>query len=360
MRILFHSDALFRREAYGLARYARELQHAIGSADPGLRLIPHAVRGAPKRTWRSRVEMTLWATIGLPNIESGSGDVDLVHSVSLDYPVATRKPWVVTVHDLGALTHPEYFSKGRPWLRRRGLERAVAEAAVIVSVSRATAEAVEHVAGTPIGDRLRVVHEGVSSSFFERQDVRCLADVRDLPAQATPFFLWSGSLNPRKNLANVIKAFEQVADELPHHLVLTGGLGWDHGGVIEAIDRSVVRSRIHRPGYVTDEQLRALYQRADGFMYVSLMEGFGLPILEAMASGCPVITSNTSSMPEVAGDAGLLVDPHDASAIAAAMHALGSSDDRRRRLAAQGRARAALFSWENCARQMADIYRAAA
>src|SRR5882672_91323 len=324
MKIAYHSDAFAGRTGYGLARYSRELWHAIREQDRSVRLCPFALRGVPhddvsdgQKHWNGAVRpgidgrlcIALWALLQAPRVEHWVGDADLVHSVELDYPVATRRPWIVTVHDLGPLTHPQYFAKARPWLTRRALRQAVDRASFIVAVSGATAAAVEEVAGMSLGARLQVVPEGVGREFFERQDSACLASLEDLPAQSAPYFLWTGSLNPRKNLGTVVRAFEAVAGEIPHHLILAGGLGWDSHAALDRIAASRHRDRIHRPGFLTDAQLRALYQRAAGFVYVSLMEGFGLPILEAMASGCPVITSNVSSMPEVAGDAALLVDP---------------------------------------------------
>ena len=169
-----------------------------------------------------------------------------------------------------------------------------------------------------------------------------------------------GSINPRKNLERIVAAFENAAGEIPHHLILAGGIGWDAEGVLAQIERSPLAERIHRIGFVSDETLRALYSRTSGFVYVSRLEGFGLPILEAMAAGAPVITSSVSSMPEVAGDAALLVDPLDVEAITEAILRLATdsalSDDLRQR----GRTRAAGFDWHTCAEAVADVYRSVA
>lgn len=368
MKIVFHSDAFTGRQHYGLGRYSRELWHALRHQAADLELIPFALRGQQttgegadypvvvRPAIDGRAVIAAWATFGAPLIEYWISAPDLVHSVELDYPVSTRRPWVVTVHDLGPLTHPEFFTKSRPWLRRRALQQAVDHAAAIVSVSKVTAEALQDLAGSPVYDRLHIIPEGVSEPFFAAQDTACLSGVSGLPSHGEPYFLWTGSLNPRKNLRNVLRAFEAVADQIPQHLVLAGGLGWDHGDVLAGINDSRFSARIHRPNYVTDEQLRALYQHADGFIYVSLMEGFGLPILEAMASGCPVITSNLSSMPEVAGDAALLVDPYAPDMIADAMKHLALNKVLQSDLTARGKKRAEMFTWRNCAERMLDVY----
>lgn len=375
MKVIFHSDGFGRERRTGLGRYAQELSSALRDLDPSLQLIPFSLshrghrRVSRERLTHSdqfesvrpridgRLLMVSWATVSFPRIESWIGDTNLVHTLELGYPVATKKPWVVTVHDLGPLTHPQYFSKARPWLFRHSLQAAIRNAEIIVSVSETTAEAIEYFANGSLQGRLQILPEGVSEKFFERAEKGCLSGVKNLPPNDQPFLLCAGSFNPRKNLKRVIDAFERIADKIPLHLVLAGEPGWDYENVYRAINTSKFRSRIHRPGFVTDDQLRALYQNAEGFVYVSLMEGFGLPILEAMAAGCPVITSNTSSMPEIANGAALLVNPSRDDEIADAMYEVVSSDELRCELVEKGRVTARQYSWDKCARSMLDIYK---
>lgn len=368
MKIAYHSDAFANAARYGLGRYAWELLEAMTTLQPGHTFFPSSSRyklpaGVPLPPgarfvplhWPHRALVLSWTYAHMPRIERWLPGVDLVHTVELDYPVATARPWVVTVHDLGPLTHPEYFSSSRPWLRKLGLQRAVAQADLIISVSKATADAIETLAGVNLGDRLRVIQEGVSTEFFAPATTQCLQGL-DMPAAGTPYFLWTGSINPRKNLGNVVKAFEAVAGACPHHLVLAGGLGWDTARELSVIDNSAHKARIHRIGFVSDLQLRALYQNAAAYVYVSFMEGFGLPILEAMAGGCPVITSNISSMPEVAGKAGLLVNPADADDIAAAMLSVATDSAARKQLQLLGIEQAKRFSWGSTAQAMLQAY----
>jgi glycosyltransferase involved in cell wall biosynthesis len=262
---------------------------------------------------------------------------------------------VVTVHDIGPLTHPEYFSASHPFLLKRALKSAREKASAIICVSRSTADAVENYLRCSLGDRLSVIPEGVSSEFFLQPNTT-IAGEPDAHSPQAPYFLWVGSLNPRKNLERVLKAFELIADDVAQDLVVAGGTAWDSDPILRAIQQSPIGHRVHLRGRVTDAQLRRLYRGASAFVFVSLMEGFGLPILEAMASGCPVVTSNISSMPEVAGDAAIQVDPTSVEDIAQSLRRVGLNTDLRRDLSRRGAARAAQFSWNSCANAVAEIY----
>jgi glycosyltransferase involved in cell wall biosynthesis len=237
------------------------------------------------------------------------------------------------------------------------LNDAADRAAAIVCVSNETANETQRYLGRNVGRRLKVIPEGVSDEFFTRAPENVFTKTRSLRERRLPFFLCAGSFNPRKNLARVVAAFERIADRVPHHLVLTGASGWDAEQILAAVQSSTVRERIHLPGHVTVDELRGLYQTATAFVFVSLMEGFGLPILEAMASCCPVITSNLSSMPEVAGDAALLVSPRSEAEIADAMEYFGTNDRACSSFSNRGRLRALKFRWRDCAIAVAEVYR---
>lgn len=371
LNIAFYSDAL-TSGCYGLGRYAGEVLRALRQLDSGLHIRPvsahvalsrptvdalRAQCGYQRLPGPRRVTAALWHLTGWPALEQWVPWADVVHCVELDYRVPTRKPLIVTIHDLGPLTHPELFSAAHPWLLRKALRHAFRHARALICVSRATADAVERCLQCSVGDRLTVIPEGVSPDFGQPVATGCLIKTREFIARGAPFFLWTGSLNPRKNLSRVVQAFELVAGEVPHHLVLTGGFGWSANDTLRGIRHSPFAGRIHVPGRVSDDELRGLYQRASAFLFPSLLEGFGLPILEAMASGCPVITSTVSSMPEVAGDAALLVNPWKVSELAEAMQGVASDAALCRRLIEQGRARAATFQWDTCARAIAEVYR---
>jgi glycosyltransferase involved in cell wall biosynthesis len=178
--------------------------------------------------------------------------------------------------------------------------------------------------------------------------------------RADRYVLSVGTLEPRKNHARLVRAFDALAATRPDlRLVLAGARGWKSGAVDSAIAAAGARARIHVLGGVSADDLAALYSGATAFAYPSLYEGFGLPVLEAMAAGAPVLTSTVSSLPEVAGDAALLVDPDDSDAMAGAMHELLFDEALRTRLAGMGLARAASFTWERTARATAESLRRA-
>ncbi|WP_051337283.1 glycosyltransferase family 4 protein [Leisingera daeponensis] len=369
LRVACFANQFGDRQGHGLARYARELLEALrGIGGPEIipvagwsGLEPEALAARQQETGLQltglgrRGTSLLWTFLGRPSLEAClDAPVDVVHAVSLGYPVATRKPLVVTIHDLGPLIRPDYFRNTRPWVMQRSLDQAVRQADVIACVSQYTADTVREYAGPGVEARLRVVLEGVSEAFFTPADPALLHRFALPPG--VPFILSAGAASPRKNLAGLLRAMTVLGSSIPHHLVLVGGAGWDSGEIARALAAPALRNRVHRLGYVSDPELRALYQAADLYVHPSLFEGFGLPVLEAMASGTPVVASDRTSLPEVAGQAGCLCDASDPEALAAAILQVCGSEELRARMAAQGRRRARQFSWSSCARAMAGIY----
>jgi glycosyltransferase involved in cell wall biosynthesis len=187
-----------------------------------------------------------------------------------------------------------------------------------------------------------------------------IADLRGRLGLDGPYLLGLGTVEPRKDLPTLVRAFAALAGELPHRLVLAGLAGWGAGELAAAVAASGVADRILVPGYVAEADKAALLTGADVFAYPSRYEGFGLPVLEAMACGTPVVTTTGGSLPEVAGDAATLVEPGDADALAAALAKLAADPAARQDAAARGRRRAAGFTWERCATLTAAVYRRAA
>lgn len=366
MGVALLSDSFGSGEGYGVGRYARELYRSVGALENGPDLMPCTLWGKPfagvtpitglrhVRLGRRRT-LAMWQKIPFPPLEWMLPSFDLVHSLELEYPVIANKPWMVTIHDIGPLTHHQFFPRSFPELMRAGLLTAVKRGAHLLCISETTAQSVQSYLNRDLGEKIRVIHLGVADSFFTAPAVPAGGDA--LLSGKEPFFLVAGVGSSRKNLQRIIEAFDLAAPHIPHHLVVTGKLQADNQPLLAQLEGSPFKSRIHCLGYVGDEQLRALYRGASVFLYLSLMEGFGLPLLEAMASGCPSLTSNLSSMPEVAGGAACLVDPNDAEAIAQGMIKLVEDPAYAKELIEKGRTRAQQMTWQHCARRTVELYR---
>jgi glycosyltransferase involved in cell wall biosynthesis len=298
---------------------------------------------APRLWTHARLSLELWRH---------SPDVLFVpaHVIPLWHPPRS----VVTIHDLGYLAFPEAHTPAR----RRELHLTTLWSALsarrIIAISHATrADLVRHYGISPA--KIDVVHHGLSPQFRPQHDPAVLAATCARYGLGAPgsYLLYVGTVQPRKNLARLIDAFAQVVRQAPGgaalRLVLAGKKGW----LTEEIERraaaSGIADQVLFPGFVADDDLPALLSGALAFVFPSLYEGFGMPVLEAMACATPVLTSTTSALPEVAGDAALLVDPHDTAAIAEGLARLISDAALRERLRERGVQRAAQFTWDRCA-----------
>lgn len=372
MKVAYFSNQFASKQGHGLARYSRSLFGALQALDDEINMLPVAAwsslddvaldelkskTGLRLMSLGRRLTPLAWTFLNNPPIEYLLQEsIDIVHAVALGYPIATKKPFVVTVHDLGPLTHPEFFTNTSPWIMKRSLARAVKQADAIICVSNSTADELTSYVGDSLGDRIEVIPEGVSSDFFIPSPPDCLQTLTDLPSLGTPFILATGKISPRKNIHGLIHAITRLSDSIPHHLVLVGGDGWGMDDMYQKLSRSNIKERVHFPGYVSDEQLRALYAQASVYVHASLYEGFGLTVLEAMAAGCPVITSNISSLPEVVGDAALLVDPYNENEMAEAIKSICTDRQLVEEYISRGYGRAKLFTWEHSAEQTANLY----
>ena len=284
---------------------------------------------------------------------------DVYHSPNYILPLALRCPSVVTVHDLAFLDPTVHRLRSHLYLTVL-TRQAVAKATRIICVSGYTRD---RLAATypATGDRIRVIGEGVDGRF-SRQSAEAVQRFRTRFGLEAPYILFVGVLEPRKNLDRLVAAFEIAMrrsgrDDL---LVLAGARGWKDESVLRSIDASPVRDRIRLLGYVPEDELAAAYSGAEIFVYPSLHEGFGLPPLEAMACGAPVLTSSTTSLPEVVGDAALCVDPIDVEAIASSIERLLTDAALRERLVRAGSRRVAEFRWDRVAEKTLAVYREAA
>jgi glycosyltransferase involved in cell wall biosynthesis len=285
---------------------------------------------------------------------------DVAHFTNGMIPIASPVATVVTVHDMSLRLYPRCHPVRRVLLNRPLMHVAINHAASVVTVSNSARRDLLRLHGVA-PDRVTVVPEAASPAFRPIADRARLEDVRARYRLPQQFLLYVGTIEPRKNLSRLMAAFADARRRgIPHHLVCAGPYGWSSRGLAGRIAQLGVADAVHFTGYVPFEHLPAIYNLAEFFAFPSLYEGFGLPVVEAMACGVPVLTSNTSSLGEVAGDAAETIDPASTDAVADAIVRLATSGDRRRDLAERGLARSRSFSWTQTARDMLAVYRRAA
>lgn len=297
-----------------------------------------------------RVLYEAWQWLRHPVVERATGPVDVVHDAGYVVP-PSNAPLVATVHDLFFLDYPGHYTWHSRAVLRRGLDLARRHARFVICPSRATMDACRAAGIDP--ERLRVVPWGVRMRTLGEFEA---AEVRRHYGIERPYVLFCGTQEPRKNLPRVLEAFRRVAHP-DLELVLAGPPGWKE----DLSDGMASLEGLIRPlGFVPPDDLGALYAGASVVAYPSLGEGFGLPVLEAMAHGVPVVTSAGTATEEVAGDAALLVDPIDTDAIAGAIDRVLNDADLAESLGAAGKVRAASFSWDRSAELVAAVYAEAA
>ncbi len=292
----------------------------------------------------------LWTHLRL-SVEMALHPPDVLLVPAHVLPLIHPRRSVVTIHDLGYLREPQAH---RP-LDRLYLDLSnryhVRAAARLLAISQATKDdLVSRYRVAP--ERVVVTHLAAGEDMRPVEDAARMAAVRARYGLAGEYLLYVGTLQPRKNLARLMQGFAPVAAQHPAlQLVLAGKKGWMYEDIFAQVRQLGLEGRVVFTGYVDTADLPALYSGALAFVFPSLYEGFGMPVLEAMACGAPVVAANTSSLPEVAGDAALLVDPTDVDAISGALARLAGDAALRRELRARGLAQAARFSWERCARE---------
>jgi len=292
---------------------------------------------------------------GLPRAMARSRP-DVFYAPILPPPFCPTKA-IIAMPCSSLLHHPEFYP---PLVRMRlrfFFHRAVRKAAKIICPSLQVRESLEERLKIP-SDKLAVIHPGVSPVFHRIAEQEKRRHVEEIHGIRSPYFLFSGRWEARKNLVRTLKAFALFKRRYgsPHKLVLTGGHSWDSQEVAMLLEQPELRGSVANLGKTDTAELPYLYGAADALLYASLWEGFGLPIIEAMACGTPVITSNLAAMPETAGGAALLVDPYSEEDMAAAMGRITSDTNLRDELREHGFRRAKCFSWEKTAQQTLDLY----
>jgi glycosyltransferase involved in cell wall biosynthesis len=367
MLIAFDGSTLRPRRT-GVGYYTEHLlRHLVEEAAPDDEIVvvsnrsidttvplPKRVRIAPAR-WH--VPRMVWMQALAPQMLRELNP-NVVHFTNGMLPLISSAPSVVTIHDMSLTLFPQYHPPRRVMLNRPFVDIAARRADAIVTVSESAKRDIVRLYNLA-PDRVHVVHEAAAPSFQPITDEIELERVRSAYGLADRIILYVGTIEPRKNLPRLIDAFAERrrSGELTHQLVCVGPYGWLSTDIQAQIERLEIQDAVKFTGYVPFADLPVLYSLAEIFVFPSVYEGFGLPVVEAMACGVPVITGRNSSLPEIAGGAIEHVDQVDAETLGAAMVSLTADSERRRHRASLGVERARLFSWSRAARETLGIYR---
>lgn len=315
------------------------------------------------RGWETRIVTAphprLWTPLALPDA-ARVHRCDVLH-VQYIAPTCRRPRVVTTVHDVTFRLHPEWFPFKDRVLLDWGIRKCLRTVAGIITGSECTRRDLGRVYGVS-PERVTLTPYAVSPTFQPPADRGAVQEVLARHGVEGPYALFVGVLQPRKNLPRLISAFRAARQRagFPHRLVVAGKIGWKAAAIMVAMEQAQAAGDVQYVGYVPDADLPALYCGAAAFLFPTLYEGFGLPVLEALACGVPTMTSNVSALPEVAGDAALLADPMDEAALTDAIIALLTDASLRARLTAAGPARAHQFTWERTAQLTLECYQKAA
>ncbi|MFQ6100789.1 MAG: glycosyltransferase family 4 protein [Anaerolineae bacterium] len=363
------SAAVHRRA--GLGRYAESLARALVAQPtnqlplalfynrergieplPGLAHVPTRTVALGYKPWRMLVWLGQLGHIGFDRLLPGA---ELFHATEHLLLPLRGIPTVLTVHDLIFRHLPAHHKPLNRWYLNAGLPFYCRRATHIIAISECTRRDLIAAYDVP-PEKVTVIYEAADSRF-RPQPPETVAAVQARYGLPERYLLFVGTIEPRKNLARLLGSFEAVhAEGLTDGLVIVGRRGWLYGDFFARLERSPVRDAVIFPGYVPDEHLPALYAGAQALALPSLYEGFGLPVLEAMACGTPVACSDTSSLPEVAGDAALLFNPNEVESITAALRRLLRDADLRTDLRRRGFEQAARFSWKRVAAETRAVY----
>ena len=343
--------ALFPEDSYR-GFVARHRQAEVAAA--GLPL-PTSVLALPRP-----VLYDSWHVLGAPRLSLMARDLahlDLVHAPSVAVPPKGAARLVVTVHDAAPLLFPDTFTRRGRWFHQRGLAAAARRADLVIAVSHAAAAELAAHAGIA-ADKIRVVHNGVDPIEVSDADVDAVRRRHHIDDR--PYVFWLGTQEPRKNVPLLVQAFaESVATTgAPHALVLGGAAGWLHEHALSMPGAEQLGERLRVLGFVDDADLAAVYKGADLFAFPSLHEGFGIPILEAMAQGTPVVCTDIPALTEVAAGAAVLVPP-DVDAWTDALSRMLTERNESAALVLAGVGRAKELTWERCARATHAVYQEA-
>jgi glycosyltransferase involved in cell wall biosynthesis len=352
----------------GVATYASELIRNLNAIDeendyilihhtPSDHSIYHRNQDIIIKSYSPYYKGTIWKLVNAPLKLRKGCNLDVVHDLNGIGPLSYRMPFqkVVTIHDLIPIIYPTTFNLPNALTHRLLLPKTLHRADKIITVSSNTKKDIMNIYDIP-EEKITTIYNAVSEHFKIATEQEIL-DLREKYSLNFPFILFVGTLEPRKNIPSLLKAFKILSRKEPGlKLVIAGKRGWKYKEIFQLISSLEIGSDVRYLQYIDQNDLPVLYSAAEVFVYPSLYEGFGLPPLEAMACGCPVVTSNVSSMPEVTGNAALLIDPTDVEAISDSVHLLLSDDNLKGKMIKNGLTNVKRFSWHQCAKETRAVY----
>jgi glycosyltransferase involved in cell wall biosynthesis len=304
---------------------------------------------------KSPARRLIWEQTTLPRLARREM-IDVLHSPHYTRPLSLTCRSVVTFHDMTFFLTPQLHTRAKRAFFPNAIRLSARRADALIAVSESTRQDSIKILGIPPG-KITTTPLGVDPGYRPVEDSELLTNVRRKYSLPEKFLLYIGAIEPRKNLPVLLEAFSQLLETgRTQDLVLVGRRGWMYEEVFRLIDGLGLKQHVHLTGYVPAKDLPILYNLAQVFVYPSIYEGFGIPPVEAMACGTPVVTTHSSSMIETVGDAGLLTPPGDESALAAALQMLLDDDGLQEQLRQKGLQRAAKYTWEHTARETLNVY----
>lgn len=282
--------------------------------------------------------------------------VDIHHAHNFFLPYKLKEPSIVTIYDMVYKLFPETMAQDNLDLLNKIMPRSISESTKILTISENSKREISEILGVS-PDKIAIAYPGFDPTVFRIIPEEDSSKTLDKFNFKKPFILYLGTLEPRKNIERIIEAYASLTHIQTHYdLVLAGSIGWKSEKIFQLIEQYSLKEKVHLTGYISQAEQIALYNKATCFVFPSLYEGFGMPALEAMACGCPVITSNTSSLPEVVGNAGKLVNPLEVGEIASAIQTIIEDDTLRNTMIARNIEQIKQFTWTNTAKSVIELY----
>lgn len=306
--------------------------------------------GVFNKNWLIRI---IWEQLLLPSILRRK-KIDILHSPGFVSPILKNTKQIVTIHDMTFFTHSHFHLSSKVKYFGKLIPISIQRADMVITDSESTKKDIIKLLKTD-SNKIKTVHLGTDF----KPKIGAQTWIRQKYKIKSPFVLYTGTIEPRKNIANLIRAYAKIASKIKQQLVIVGKKGWMYDEVFELVEKLGLKERVIFAGYIPDKDLESFYSAADLFIYPSYYEGFGIPVVEAMACGCPVITSNNSSLSEIASGAALLINnPDDIDEIARKMQRVILNKKLQKTLKQKGFARSKVFSWEKTAEKTLRAYKA--